>query len=93
VVVFWLADVGRVRFFRRESFSGAGETIPQGNLTGVGCGSRSTVTGGTLAPARVISRFWRGGALAGILESSRELSWVGWGLWLGWHMTGDDGSP
>jgi hypothetical protein len=57
MVVFWLVDIGRVRFLRRKSFSCAEETIPQGNLARDGGGSGSTFTSGTLAPARVNSGF------------------------------------
>jgi hypothetical protein len=47
---------------------GIGETIPRGNLTRVGCGSGSTLTGRNLA----LAGFWRGRALAGALDSSRN---------------------
>jgi hypothetical protein len=82
VVVFRLVGVARVRFLRRKSFSGAGEMIPQGNLAGHDCGSGSMLTDETVALARVNSGFWRGGALVGVLESSEELRWTGWGS--GW---------
>jgi hypothetical protein len=72
-----LVAVGRVQFLRWKRLSDAGETISQGNLAGDGCGRGSMLTGRTLAPARVNLGFWRGGALAGVLECSRELKWMG----------------
>jgi hypothetical protein len=76
-VVFRLVGIGRVRFLRWKSSSDAGEMIPQGQF---GCGCGYTLTGRTLAPMRVNSGFRRGGALARVLESTRELRWMGWRL-------------
>jgi hypothetical protein len=76
----WLVAVGRVRFLQWKSFSDDGETFPQGYLTRDGCGRGSTLTGITLALARVNSGFWWGRALVGVLECSRELRWMGWAL-------------
>lgn len=93
MVAFWLVGNGSVQFHRQKSFMVyRGDDSPRefdwGWLWEPVHGHRRNPCSSE-GDFAVLAR-WSSGWDFGEFQGTQL---GGWGLWLGWHMTGDDGSP